>query len=111
MTLQPDATASGDLNGDGVADGAAVLVESSGGNGSFVYLGAVLGEEGGQATGVTLLLGDRMRVESVAIVNGQIEVVAGTFADNDPMCCPSLRTRFVYVLEEGALVEISAEKL
>jgi heat shock protein HslJ len=110
-TLPSDVTAVGDLNGDGMADGVAVLVENSGGSGSFVYLAAVLAEKDGLATGVTLLLGDRVRVESVAIVNGQIEVVAGTFADSDPMCCPSLRSRFTYALEKGALVDLSAEKL
>lgn len=111
VTLQPDTTASGDLNGDGVADGVAVLAENSGGSGSFVYLAALLAQKDAQATGVTLLLGDRVRVESVAIVDGQIEVVAATFADSDPMCCPSLRSRFVFGLMEGALVELSAEKL
>lgn len=111
VNLQPNATAVGDLNGDGMADGVAVLVENSGGSGSFVYLAALLAEKDAPATGVTLLLGDRVRVESVAIVNGQIEVVAATFADNDPQCCPSLRTHFVYGLEQGALLELSAEKL
>ena len=111
VNLQPDTAAIGDLNGDGLTDGVAVLVENSGGSGSFVYLAALLAEKEASATGVTLRLGDRVRVESVAIVNGQIELVAGTFADNDPQCCPSLRTRFVYTLERGALVELSAEKL
>ncbi|MCL4833371.1 MAG: META domain-containing protein [Caldilineaceae bacterium] len=111
VTLVPDTTALGDLNGDGLADGVAVLVDDSGGSGTFVYLAARLAEKNASAMGVTLLLGDRVRVESMAIVNGQIEVVAATFTDSDPMCCPSLRTRFLFALEQGALVELSAEKL
>ncbi|MBX3051374.1 MAG: META domain-containing protein [Caldilineaceae bacterium] len=111
VTLVPDTIALGDLNGDGVADGVAVLVDDSGGSGSFVYLAALLAGTDTTDQGATLLLGDRVRIESVAIVDGQIDVVAATFADSDPMCCPSLRTHFVYGLQAGALVELSAEKL
>jgi len=111
LTLLPEMTAFGDLTGDGAGDGVAVLVENSGGSGSFVYLAAVASLDGAPINVATLLLGDRVRVESVTISGGAIEVVAGTFAENDPMCCPSQRTRTVYRLEQGTLVQISSEKL
>lgn len=110
VNLQTDTIALGDMNGDGIDDGAAVLVENSGGSGSFVYLAVLLAQnENGE--GVTLLLGDRLRVESLTIEDGTVVLVAGTFAENDPLCCPSQRTRYTFALEDAGLVELSAEAL
>lgn len=111
VTLVPDSVAFGDLDGDGVADGVAVLVENSGGSGSFFYLAGLLNRDGQPENVATTLLGDRVRVESIGIHDGLVELVAATFADDDPMCCPSQRTRFVYELVDGDWVELSAETL
>lgn len=111
LNLLPDLTALGDLNGDGAGDGVAILAENSGGSGTFIYLAAVVAQDGTPVNAATLLLGDRVRVESVAVEDGKVVLVAGTFAENDPLCCPSQRTRFVFELQGGEVVELSAETL
>ncbi|GJM39722.1 MAG: hypothetical protein DHS20C20_00040 [Ardenticatenaceae bacterium] len=110
VTLIPF-TAFGDLNNDGVNDAAVLLVENSGGTGYFVYLAAVLNNEGTPESVSTLLLGDRVAPESVIIANGEIIVEADTHAEDDPLCCPSLKTRTTYGLQDGALTAVHTEEL
>ena len=64
----------GDLNGDGVGDAAAITVEEPGGSGRFRILHALLREEGELHDADTAFLGDRIRVEGVAIHDGVIMV-------------------------------------
>lgn len=110
ITLFP-MTAFGDLNNDGVHDAAVLLVENSGGSGSFVYLAAVLNNENIPENVSTLLLGDRVAPESIAIVNGEIVLEAATHAEDDPLCCPSLKTRMTYSLQDGGLTAVRSEDL
>ena len=64
--IEPNAgpMAWGDLNGDGVDDAVVLLVENSGGSGSFVYMAAVLNQGGKPENVDTVLLGDRAQVQS-----------------------------------------------
>jgi LysM repeat protein len=94
----------GDLNGDGIADAAVILVENSGGSGSFLYLAAVIDENGRPANVATTLLGDRVQPASISIQGGEIVFQGATHAPDDPMCCPSLKTTMTYRLKAGALV-------
>lgn len=96
--------AMGDLNGDGVEDAAVLLVENSGGSGSFVYLAAVLNRNGTPQNAGTTLLGDRTQVEELTVESGQIRVKALTHGPDDPMCCPSQESEESYVLEGDQLV-------
>jgi hypothetical protein len=98
-------TAFGDLNGDGVDDAAALLVESSGGSGSFVYLAAVLNQEGSPKNVATQLLGDRAQVQALTIADGRIRVTVVTHAPDDPMCCPTQEEEQTYELQGNALVQ------
>jgi hypothetical protein len=99
----------GDLNGDGVDDAAVLLVESSGGSGSFVYLAAVLNQEGTPENADTLLLGDRVQVQSLTIADGQISVTMLTHGPDDPMCCPTQEVQQTYELQENRLVQTAGE--
>jgi len=99
----------GDLNGDGVDDAVALLVESSGGSGSFVYLAAVLNQEGKPENADTLLLGDRAQVQSLTIADGQIYVTMVTHGPDDPMCCPTQEVEQTYELQENKLVQTAGE--
>jgi hypothetical protein len=107
VTLLPEPQASGDLNADGVADAAVLLVENSGGSGSFVYLAAVLNEGGQPVNAATTLLGDGVQVSSLTIEEGRIRVEALTFAPEDPMCCPSVQQTLVYELQGDTLVLVT----
>jgi hypothetical protein len=63
----------GDLDGDGVEDAAAILVEQSVGTGTFYRLHALL-SDGNEARDVSSrLLGDRITVEALRIEDGVIE--------------------------------------
>jgi heat shock protein HslJ len=104
-----DAYAFGDLNGDGVKDAAVILVESSGGSGSFCYLAVVLNQDGNPENIATETLGDRVQVASVTIDGAEITVEAKTHGPADPMCCPTQEVTLVYGLDGERLVKLAEE--
>ena len=104
-------TAIGDLDGDGLADAAVLLVENSGGSGSFFFLAAVANRAGLPENVVTVPLGDRVSPSYLAIEDGAIVVDTAAFAESDPLCCPSLKVRTTYVLRGTALEIIATEPL
>lgn len=93
----------GDLNGDGVEDGAAVVAVSTGGSGSFYYLAAMLNQAGEPQQAGVVLLGDRIQLESVTVEDGAIVVKMKVAADGDPLCCPSHEVTQTYRLVESGL--------
>ena len=97
----------GDLNADGLDDAAVLLVENSGGSGSFVYLAAVVNEDGQPANVATELLGDRAQVQSLDIADGTLTVEMVTHGPNDPMCCPSLKVLDTYELQDDSWARLS----
>jgi hypothetical protein len=101
----------GDLDGDGVADAAVLLVENSGGSGSFVYLAAVLDSGGSPDNVATMSLGDRVQPQSLAISAGQIDLQLIGFGPSDPLCCPTQQEEQTYALQDGQLVQTSSQIL
>lgn len=102
-TLSPR-YAIGDLGGDSLPDAAVVLMTSGGGSGEFCELYAVL-NNGGTARPVgSILLGDRVRLDSVWIADRQVRVSYLTHAHDDPMCCPSLSVTRAFELRGDSLV-------
>ena len=103
--LIPDHTACGDATGDGSDDGVAYLWANTGGSGVFVYLAVVSAGTGASANIATLLLGDRIKLLSTAIDDGQITLEAIVQGPDDPFCCPTQQVVQVYALQDGRLVE------
>ena len=95
-------TSFGDLDGDGKADAAVVLVTQPGGSGSFYYLVAMLDRDGSPLQGAITLLGDRVRIQSVSVADGQIRVRMLTQGPNDPMVNPTLLVERSYRLSGGS---------
>jgi hypothetical protein len=95
-----------DLDGDGLEDAAVLLAENSGGGGIFVYLAAVLNQNGKPVNVATTRLGDPAQIEELAIEGGQISVRMLTHSPGDPVCCPSEETQVSYALEGGELVPL-----
>jgi hypothetical protein len=104
-----DAYAFGDLNGDGVDDAAVVLVESSGGSGSFYYLSVILDQGGKPENVATQLIGDRAQVQSVSVDGAEITVNAVAHGPDDPMCCPTQEVTLTYRFAGEQLVKVSEE--
>jgi len=84
-----DVYALGDLNADGVEDGAVILAENYGGTGQFEYLVPVFNNGGGIIPSSGFFLGDRVKVNSMNIKAGTITLDMLVHAPNDGMCCPN----------------------
>jgi len=104
--LHPEVYAFGDLNGDGVDDAAVILIESSGGSGSFIYLAAVINEDGTPVNVATQFVGDREQVKAISIEDGEITLNMVTHGPDDPMCCPTQEVTKRYRLAGDQLVEL-----
>ncbi len=94
----------GDLDGDGRSDAAVVLVTQPGGSGTFFYLVAMVDRDGFPVQGAITLLGDRVRIQSISVAAGQIQVRMLTQGPGDPMINPTLLVEHSYRLSRGALV-------
>ena len=103
VTLSPR-YAIGDLGGDELPDAAVVLMTSGGGSGEFFELYAVRNDSGAANPVGSILLGDRVRLDSVWIADRQIRVSYVTHAHDDPMCCPSLSVTRAFELRGDSLV-------
>jgi hypothetical protein len=102
-----DPIAHGTLNGRPTA--AVVLVTEPGGSGAFHEL-AVVQMQGGRSVNVaTTPLGDRVKVEAVAIQNDQIVVSMVAHAPTDPLCCPTQRLQMTYELRGDQLIQTSKQ--
>jgi hypothetical protein len=106
--FQPDMAILGDLDGDGVADGAALLSHRTEDGGSSHHLLAYLFD------GRTFRPVARVNLEAYyqnftevaleEIADGGIELLLHTPKDGDPACCPSGRRRATFELRDGQLV-------
>ena len=87
VELLPEYTVIDNLNELPVA--VVVLVSSGGGSGTFYNL-AVVEEQDGQPVNIaTYPLGDRIKLNSVAIQDNQIIVDMVAAGPDDPLCCPT----------------------
>lgn len=100
----------GDLSGDGNADAAIFLTQSSGGSGTFYYAAAAIrGMDGNMARGTnTIFLGDRIAPQNIEIKNGKM---IANYADRDirePMTAsPSIGVSKYFVYDGTALKEVA----
>jgi Immunoglobulin-like domain of bacterial spore germination len=101
--LLTDFVATGDLDGDGVDEIAALISENFGGTGVFVFL-AVYKMANGTATFLTSsVVDDRAQLNALSIADGEIFLDAVIHTLDDPMCCPTLRTTRHYRLVNDQL--------
>lgn len=108
VTLQ-NVMASGDLDGNGVQDAAVVLTVQSGGTGTFYYLFAVLNNNGAPKPVASVQLGDRIKLNALAIQNGEISVDLVTQGPKDPMAKPTLAVIRKYKLLGTQLVSTTPD--
>ena len=103
--------ATGDLNGDGSEDAAVLLEDFSSGSGHFTFLATVLDVATAPTPTTALMVGDRIQVKSLEIVEGQVVAQLVAQAGSDPACCPSWNVQQHFTLQDGELVESSSEEV
>ena len=108
VTLQ-SVTGSGDLDGNGVQDAIVVLTVQGSGTGTFYYLFAVLNKNGTPAPIASVKLGDRIKLNALAIQNGEISVDMVTQGPKDSMAKPTLAVIRKYKLLGTQLVSTTPE--
>ncbi len=98
-----DFAATGDLDGDGKAEIAALVSENFGGTGVFVYLVVYKNGNGTPAFFASRIVDDRPQLNALSIENGEIFLDATIHGTEDPMCCPTLKTTRHYKLVNDQL--------
>lgn len=99
----------GDLNGDGLADAAAVVIVDPSGSGTFFNLVALLNQNGAPAQAAFSYIGDRQGILNLEIMDGQIKLDYVTQGPEDPLCCASEHMVRTYRLV-GNTLEITSEQ-
>ncbi len=98
-------SASGDLNGDGLADVAFLITQNPGGSGTFYYVVAALKTAGGYTGTNAVLLGDRIAPQTTEVKKGEIVVNYAERKAGEPMTTqPSVGVSKYFKIENGKLV-------
>jgi len=97
-----------DINGDGVPDAAVVLAENFGGSGVFVWLAAVVNENGKPHHIASTMIDDRAQINALEIRGGKIFLDATVHGPNDPGCCPAFKVTRTFRLVDSLLVLVNA---
>jgi len=101
----------GDVNGDGFDEVAALLWESSGGSGTRLYL-AVMGRRDGDLENFgTTLIGDRVQIRSGRLEDRKITLDVVRVGPEDAACCPTEKARVAWALSEDGLSQIADETI
>jgi len=82
---------------------AVVLVADPGGSGTFYQLALVVQNDDQPVNVANVMLGDRVKINSVSIEDGKIQVDMVTQGPDDPMCCPSQHVINTYELAGSEL--------
>lgn len=80
--------ATGDLNGDGLADAAFLLTQTRGGSGTFFYVVAALATPSGLTGTNAVLLGDRVAPQATHVTDRTVVVSYADRAPGTPMTTP-----------------------
>lgn len=101
-----------DLNADGLMDSALLLVQDSGGSGTFFYVAAALKTANGYSGTNAILLGDRIAPQSTAVDpnnSAQFVVSYGERPKDKPLSSPPTQmVSRTFKIKEGSLVEVAA---
>ncbi|MBP8997495.1 MAG: hypothetical protein KBG10_04320 [Anaerolineaceae bacterium] len=95
----------GDLNQDGIPDGALLIAENAGGSGTFVSLLVVYSWQGQFVVSPAVTIDDRPVINSMTIDEGVVKLSALVHAPNDPMVSPSTSIQSEYRLFGASLVQ------
>jgi hypothetical protein len=102
-----DLFAFGDLNEDGSEDAVTFLASKSSNPGILLSLEVLINNNGSPSHVAGYLIGDRVGIDSVRIVEGLIDLHIITQGPNDSMCCPTLHVSRKLRLQNGKLMELN----
>ena len=94
---------------NGRETGAVILVTDPGGSGTFRDLALLIKEAAGWVNTDTVLLGDRVKVQSIEVTGDTIVIKMITHGPGDPMCCPSSAVVKRFAVTENRLVPVADE--
>lgn len=101
----------GDINNDGLDDSAFIVIQNSGGSGTFFYLVAAIESNNACAGTNGMFLGDRISIQNTEIKDGKIIVNYKDRKDTDPMVSfPSIDVTKQFKLEDGKIIDITPEE-
>jgi heat shock protein HslJ len=111
VRLWEPAIAFGDMDGVPGNEAVAMLSSNGGGSGEFVYI-AVFGVRDGKLANLgTAEVGDRVKLQSLWLQQGQAIMDVVEAGPKDPACCPTQLARKTYAMEGGALKQTKSEVL
>lgn len=96
---------------NGAETGAVVLVTDSGGSGTFYDLALLTKGAEGWVNTDTILLGDRVKVQSVEIKNDHIIISMITHGPIDPMCCPTREAVKTFAVKKSKIVPLTDDPM
>jgi len=109
VELIPGMHLDADLDGNPGDEALVLLSESSGGSGSFTYLGVLARTDAGVRNVDTVALGDRIQIRGWHVEDGAVVVSLVEAGPEDAACCPSRLVKRRWALSEGSLQEGAAE--
>lgn len=97
-----------DLEGNMTDDAVLVLATSPMGSGVFYELTTLISdtEDDFIRQGQNILLGDRIKINSMSVNEGQINLEMTIHQPHDPSCCPTKKVTKKFVFSEGNLTEV-----
>jgi hypothetical protein len=95
----------GHLSASRTKDAAVIYGVNYGGTGNFYILSVLANDQGRPKNIAQAELGDRVKINSLAIKSGKITIDMITHGPHDPACCPSVKKIAVYTLSGNKLVE------
>ena len=90
--------ARGDLTDDGIDEAVALISETYGDSGTFVFLAVYTYQNDLPVFVTSIYLDDQPIMKELLVENGEIFVDAIIHARKDPLCCPTLATTRHYLL-------------
>jgi heat shock protein HslJ len=102
-------SATGDLDGGGVEEIVVLVTEMSGGTGENLYLAVMRGENGAAMNVGTALVGDRIKLRSMAIIDNRLQLEVLQAGPEDAMCCPGELATREWAFTDAGFEEVSTE--
>jgi hypothetical protein len=104
LQLWPELLLSADLDGNSGAEKIGILSATLGGSGELIYLLVAQAEQEQFYVLPALLLGDRIKIRSLAVEDQHVVLEIIEAGENQPLCCGTQFSRLLIQLVDGELI-------